>query len=148
MLMVFLSFHVLGSIIVEYRLSYNYGQIFHDFSGNSLSGVNGMTTADTTSDTLPLTVGAYFDGPASQICLPPNDSVTSSFTIPSTFSVIQWVYLIRWHHDFLSIRKHKQSVYFFYIAASSQKLQGSITTSTINSGIMKTGPHVFSLSNI
>ena len=147
MLMVFLSFHVLGSIIVEYRLSYNYGQIFHDFSGNSLSGVNGLTTADTTSDTIATDRGAYFDGLASQICLPPNDSVTSSFTIPSTFSVIQWVYLIDGTTIFYRYGSTSNE-FTFSILASSQKLQGSITTSTISSGIMKTGPHVFSLSNI
>ena len=147
MLMVFLSFHVLGSIIVEYRLSYNYGQVFHDFSGNSLSGVNGISTADTTSDTLATDRGAYFDGATSQILLPPNDSVSTSFTIPSTFSVIQWVYLIG--GATVVYRYGSTSNQFtFYIASASQKLQGSITTSTINSGTMKTGPHVFSLSNI
>ena len=81
----------LATKLVEYRLGYNFGQVFHDFSGNSRDGVNGDSSATTTYDTIPTDRGAYFDGSISQITLPPNDKVTTSISFPTTSTLAVWV---------------------------------------------------------
>ena len=78
--------------LVEYRLGYNYGEVFHDFSGNSRNGVNGASSSTTTYNTIATDRGAYFGSTTSQITLPPNDQVSSAFTLPATFTVASWVY--------------------------------------------------------
>ena len=78
--------------LVEYRLGYNYGEVFHDFSGNCLNGVNGASSSTTTYNTIATDRGAYFGSTTSQITLPPNDQVSSAFTLPATFTVASWVY--------------------------------------------------------
>ena len=81
----------LGAKLVEYRLGYNYGSVFHDFSGNSMSGVNGASSTTATDDTIPTDRGAYFDGSKSQIKLPPNDQVSTSISFPTTSTLAAWV---------------------------------------------------------
>lgn len=77
--------------LVEYRLGYNYGQVFHDFSENSQTGVNGDSSETTDYDTYFTDRGAYFGGDSQRITLPLNDKTSTSLLLPSTFAISFWV---------------------------------------------------------
>ncbi|OMJ94784.1 hypothetical protein SteCoe_1964 [Stentor coeruleus] len=77
--------------LVEYRLGYNYGQIFHDFSENSQTGVNGDSSETSSFDTYFTDRGAYFGGVSQRITLPLNDKTSTSLLLPSTFAISFWV---------------------------------------------------------
>lgn len=83
---------VKSSIIVEYRFSENFGQVFHDYSGNSYHAINGESYSSTAKDTTPTDRGAYFDTSGYNIItLPPNDKFSTQLHLPSTFTIMLWI---------------------------------------------------------
>lgn len=46
--------------LVEYKLWKNYGELFYDYSGNSGTGINGLSTSDSYQNTFFTDRGAYF----------------------------------------------------------------------------------------
>ena len=105
----------LAAKLVEYRLGYNYGQVFHDFSGNSMDGVNGFTSAVEASDTLQTDRGACFPGLLNtQITLPNNDQQSSQLTLSSTFTIAAWLFSYQQHVGTVFYR-YKDSNNYFYL---------------------------------
>lgn len=90
-----LSFLLLasGTRLIEYRFGVNYGEIFHDFSGNSLHAVNGKSSETSESNTIATDRGAYFLGGDTQITLSSNNYVPSFFILGNTFTMAAWVNL-------------------------------------------------------
>lgn len=120
-----------GATIVEYRPSYDYGQVFHDFSEQTLSAVNGDSSIDAINDILYTDRGAYFNGNSDKMKLPPNNNVTSSFTIPSTFSINIW--LMSLASDGLIFHRFGSANNYFYFSRNTDKtLQLHVLTATIN----------------
>ena len=78
--------------LVYYKFGNNYGQVFHDYSLNYLSSVNGASSAVDPADTIATDRGAYFSGGTSRITLPINDQVPTVLFIPATFTVVCWIY--------------------------------------------------------
>ena len=74
--------------LVTYKFGYKFGQIFHDYSLNYQSSVNGMSSAVDSADTVPSDRGAYFYGPTTQVTLPVNDQVSTAFALPGAFTII------------------------------------------------------------
>ena len=79
---------VSGNLIVEYRFSYNYGEVFHDFSENLNLGVNGDDPLGTSHNSLPTDRGAYFNAQSEIIKLPANYNCTTNITLPADFSIV------------------------------------------------------------
>ena len=103
----------LGAKLVEYRLGYNYGEVFHDFSGNSRDGVNGDSSTTTSKDTIATDRGSYFDNGDFQITLPSNDQQSTAFTLPSTFTIAAWV--ITYNSDGMIFYRYKDINNYFYV---------------------------------
>ena len=77
-----------GSKLVEYRFGVNFGQVFYDYSENSLYGINGVSSTTLTSDTLATDRGAYFAEGTEVVTFPPNDKSSINFLLPSQYSII------------------------------------------------------------
>ena len=121
----------LASKLVEYRLAYNYGQVFHDFSGNYRDGVNGLSSSTTTADTIATDRGAGFSSSTNvQITLPSNDQQSSSITLPSTFTIASW---------FLSKSNAGQLFYRYKDANNYFSLSRAYASSTASLRIMIAG---------
>ena len=110
-----------ASKLVEYRLAYNYGQVFHDFSDNSRDGVNGLSSTTTTADTTPTDRGAWFPGGVGytsgniQITLPSNDQQSAPLTLPSTFTIAAW-FISYQTTGGLVFYRYKDSNNYFYLS--------------------------------
>ena len=83
----------LSALVVEYRFGHNFGEVLYDYSGNNRYGVNGESSSTTTKNVKFTDRGAYFDENSSDniITMPPNDIITSSYTLGSTFVVLFWL---------------------------------------------------------
>lgn len=136
-----------GGKIVEYRPSYDYGQVFHDFSEQTLSAVNGGTSLDAIDDTVYTDRGAYFNGGSDQIKLPPNNNATSSFAIPSTFSVIVWYMSVG--SDGVIFHRYGSATNYFYIMRKdgNKSLQLHFLTATIDTTLLVSTTNTFLKSN-
>ena len=137
LLYLFLSF---AAKLVEYRLAYNYGQVFHDFSGNYQDGVNGLSSTTTTADTSATDRGAAFTSSSNiQITLPSNDQQSSAFTLPPTFTIASW-FLSKSNTGQIFYR-YKDANNYFYLsrANSSKKVNLRIVIAGNDSGV-KAGP--------
>lgn len=130
--------HSQGSKIAEYLPSYNYGQVFHDFSENALPSVNGISSLDVVNDILYTDRGSFFNGNSDQMLLPPNNNASLNFVIPPTFSVILW--LMSFPSDGLIFQRYGSSSNYFYFnrKQSAKSLQVCVKTSTINTGVLST----------
>ena len=145
----FLLFYVsVATKLVEYRLAYNYGQVFHDFSGNSRDGVNGLSSATTAGDTVPTDRGASFDSCNNvQITLPSNNQVSSAFTLPPTFTIACWFISREKEAGQMFYRYKDSSNYFIFThveESSTATLQ--IVISGISSGVQTTPTGAFNNS--
>lgn len=120
------AYQSLGGKIVEYRLGYNYGEVFHDFSGNSRDGVNGDSSTTTLKNTIATDRGAYFGQGDYEITLPPNDQQATAFTLPSTFTVAAWI--LSHDEDGMLFYRYKDSNNYFYCRRtdSSNKITGRV----------------------
>lgn len=94
-----------------YHLSYNYGQVFKDLSGEGNHGVNGNLVVVDAADTYPTDRGAYFSS-TTYIKLPPNPKVTTSIPFASPFSFYAWVMPIN-NRGTIFLRYKDSSNYFF-----------------------------------
>ena len=101
-----------ASKLLEYRLGYNYGQVFHDFSGNSRDGVNGVSSTTTSYDTTPTDRGAFLNNGFYQITLPSNDQ-GASFNLPSTFTIATWTN--PFHENGLIFYRYQSLTNYFYL---------------------------------
>ena len=119
--LLFILYFSLAIKIVEYRLAYNYGQVFHDFSDNSRDGVNGISSTTTTADTTPTDRGAWFPGGWGytssnfQITLPSNDQQSAAFTLPSTFTIAAW-FISYQSTGGLVFYRYRDSNNYFYLS--------------------------------
>jgi hypothetical protein len=78
----------LSATIAQYNFGNNFGTVFYDYSSNSNTAVNGMTT------TTPTDRGAYFSWSCTDnIVVPPNTQKTSAIVLGSAFSIAMWVNL-------------------------------------------------------
>lgn len=79
----------------HYYFSENFGQVFHDYSSNDNSAVNGNSSYTIYHDTIPLDRGAYFSNADSSqssiISLPKNEIVPKAFSSYSGLYVALWV---------------------------------------------------------
>ena len=107
--------------LVEYRFYYNYGQVFHDFSENNLPAVNGNSSTTTDFDSMPTDRGAYFQGLNTKIVLPPNNISTIGFGLPSTFSIIMWIFPTE--PTGLLFLRYGPNNYFYIILTGNQMLK-------------------------
>ena len=87
----FLLTCVFAAKLAEYRFGNNFGQVFLDYSGNSQTAINGESVTDTKKDVICTGRGIFINGGDSQVKMPPNTVQTTSFVLPSTWSVIMWV---------------------------------------------------------
>ncbi|OMJ90959.1 hypothetical protein SteCoe_6627 [Stentor coeruleus] len=139
----FMLVKAFGSKLAEYRLGYNFGQIFQDFSYNSQTAVNGLSSADTISDVIFTDRGAYFDGNSAQITLPANDQVSEYFYLPSVFSMSMWVNSEE--VDGLVVYRHKDDNNFFYIERlnSGKKIKFRLVLESLDTGEKKSSGNAF-----
>ena len=112
-----------GSKLVEYRFGVNFGQVFYDYSENSLYGINGVSSTNLTSDTLATDRGAYFVEGTEVVTFPPNDKSSINFLLPSQYSIIFWanIYASTGRTDYLYYSK----------AADGNHVYLTLTSSTI-----------------
>ena len=124
----------LATKIVEYTFGTNYGQVFHDFSGNSRDGVNGASSATSSEDTIATDRGAYFGNGNYQITLPANDQQASAFSLPSTFTIAAWIF--PFNVNGLIFYRYKDSNDYFYLTRTTtgNALVGRIVISGTDSG--------------
>ena len=125
--------------IVEYRFGYNYGQVFHDFSGNGNDAVNGVHSTDSSKDAIATDRGAYLTDGDFQITLPTNDKVSNALVLPSAFTIAAWV-LSLGDKSGNFIYRQKDPTDYFYVkrSDSSEEKKGSCeskSTSMINGRI-------------
>ena len=123
----FLFYFSLAAKLVEYRLGYNYGEVFHDFSGNYRDGVNGLSSTTTTGNTIATDRGALF--PTSnnyQITLPSNDQQSSAFLLPSTFTIAAWYFSFTSVGGKVFYRYKSSSDYFAISHASNTAVVSAI----------------------
>ena len=78
--------------LVTYKFGYNYGQVFHDYSLNYHSAVNGISSAVDSADIVATDRGAFFAGGSNQITLPANDQVSTAFSLPGIFTIVLWIF--------------------------------------------------------
>ncbi|OMJ95283.1 hypothetical protein SteCoe_1340 [Stentor coeruleus] len=130
----FISLKAFGDKLLEYRLGYNFGQVFQDFSYNSHTAVNGLSSTDTMSDVVFTDRGAYFDGNSAQITLPANDQSTNYFYLPSDFSMSMWVNSEA--VDGLIFYRHKDDNNFFYMQRinSGKKIMIRLIINSLDTG--------------
>ena len=136
-----LFFSAFAAKLVEYRLAYNYGQVFHDFSGNLRDGVNGLSSTTTTADTTATDRGASWSSTSNiQITLPSNDQQSSAFTLPSTFTIACW-FISRTNTAGQMFYRYKDANNYFYFTHVSGGTTATfrIVMSGNDSGI-KTSP--------
>ena len=127
----FLFYFSLAAKLVEYRLGYNYGEVFHDFSGNYRDGVNGLSSTTTTANTIGTDRGAFFPGSANnQITLPSNDQQSSAFLLPSTFTIAVW---------FLSYSSVGGAVFYRYKSSSDYFAISHASNTAVVSAIIVIG---------
>ena len=140
--------------LVEYRLAYNYGQVFHDFSGNSMNGVNGLSSTTTTADTTPTDRGAWFPGGSGytsgniQITLPSNDQVSTNLSLPSTFTIACW-FLSYSGTGGLTFYRYKDASNYFYLShtTTNQCVTGRILINGSDSGALNGPTNSFNTRN-
>ena len=116
---VFLPYISLSLTLVEYIPGSNYGQIFRDYSGNSLHAINGDSHTTTSYDTVPTDRGAYFPASGSYITMPPNDLSSLILNPPQLFSVIFWVNPIPIESLLLYVWDSTNWIRFFLTPSSS-----------------------------
>lgn len=140
----FMLLEVFGEKLIEYRLGYNFGQVFQDFSYNSQTAVNGLSSADTISDVVFTDRGAYFDGNSAQVTLPANDQASTYFHLPSDFSISIWVNSES--VDGLIFYRYKDDSNFFYIERinSGKKIQTRLVLGALDTGEKKSSGDAFS----
>ena len=80
--------------VLEYRLSKNFGETFHDYSGNLRDGVNGKAVGEDAQDTTPSDRGAYFSGTQSMIYIPEQDLQGEKIEFSAPYSIIIWANII------------------------------------------------------
>ncbi|OMJ77428.1 hypothetical protein SteCoe_22987 [Stentor coeruleus] len=105
-----------SSVLVEYRFADNFGQVFHDYSGNNYHAVNGDSYLTTSKDTTPTDRGAYFDQVGADIItLPSNDKVSTQLNLPSTFTIMLWANSYDDWDYFILYRKNSDGSNYFYL---------------------------------
>jgi hypothetical protein len=97
-----LCYKVFSNKLVEYKFGINYGQVFFDYSLNGLNAVNGDSSKSNNLDTTATDRGAFFRDNKNIISLPPNDWNTSSFLLPSTFTINIWGYFTTINYIFMT----------------------------------------------
>ena len=107
----------LSALVVEYRFGHNFGEVLYDYSGNNRYGVNGESSSTTTKNVKFTDRGAYFDENSRDniIIMPPNDIITSSYTLGSTFVVLFWMLPLDVSNFYIYNRKNSDGSYRFYI---------------------------------
>ena len=138
-----------SAFIAEYRLGSNYGQIFRDYSNNGRHAVNGESSLTTTYDTLPTDRGAFITNGVNYILFPANDVNSTSFNLPSTFSIILW--LNTKATSGLIFRRYKvgdPTTYMSIQKADRDKLSFRIIYNGVDSGLRTTAGKSASASNI
>lgn len=144
LIMIIISLRILllaqSAFIGEYRLGSNYGQIFRDYSNQGRHAVNGESSLTTTYDTFPTDRGAYISNSVNYILFPGNDVNSTSFNLPSTFSIILW--LNTRGDDGLIFNRYKVSDTTTYMslrrAASNSNLTFRINYNSVDSGLKST----------
>lgn len=151
MLILGLNILVKSSILVDYRFADNFGQVFHDYSGNSYHAVNGDSSSTTNFDTLPIDRGAYFHVSGSSfITLPPNDKVSTQLHLPSIFTIMLWVNSYDDFDYYAVYRKRSDEVYYFYMKRidSSNIFACRIKSGTYSQSETKSPDDAFRSSNL
>lgn len=128
------------SNVLEYKFGYNFGQVFHDYSGNDNHAVNGESSLTTLYDTIPTDRGAHFPSGDSRILLPPNNRNPDQLLLPASFTLISWTlltssspYFIYRYLDtthFLYIRRNSASGYMIFRAVQGTMDTGEQTGNT------------------
>ena len=115
-----LIYTTISSTVVEYRFGHNFGQIYHDYSDNGRDGVNGQSSSTTTKDAKNTDRGAFFgDNRDSLVTVPPNDIVTSGFSLGSTFVVLLWILPFDDYSFYIFYRKNSDNSEYFAIQRNS-----------------------------
>jgi hypothetical protein len=93
---------VYSAKIAEYEFGINFGQAFYDYSGNGNYGVNGVSYAVDSYDAFLTDRGIYLPAlsTACGVSLPSNDFVSKRLALPSTFSLISWVFIESSNQDY------------------------------------------------
>ena len=130
MILMCLLSQIYATLIVEYRLWYNFGQVINDYSGNGLHAVYGTSYSDTVNDPVPTPKGAYFYT-GNTITIPQNDLIPVGMRLFNPFSLVFWMF-----------NPSSNSGMFFYrygVTDSSEYIQCSIAnTNQVSVAIQQT----------
>lgn len=80
-----------GNVLVEYRLGYNFGQVFHDYSGHGNDGINGDSIGSAVNDAFITDRGIYLSDLTSYIKSPYNEKVPININLSTAFCFSLWV---------------------------------------------------------
>ena len=80
--------------LLEFRLSKNFGETFHDYTDNHRQGINGYKIGRDKQDTLPSDRGAYFRDSQSVIVIPDSDLNGQKIEFFAPYSIVIWTNLI------------------------------------------------------
>ena len=148
-LLYFLIYSSFASKLVEYRFGYNYGQVFHDFSGNFRDGVNGVDSTTTTSDTTVTDRGVLFlSTSTSRITLPINDQQATALVLPSTFTIAAWFMSFSGTGGTIFYRYKDANNYFSVIHNTTNQVANVlILIGGVSSGTITGGNYSFDVRN-
>jgi hypothetical protein len=137
-----------NSIMMEYRFANNFGQVFYDYSGNGYHAVNGESSLDTINDTFPTDRGAYFGYLVqNQIKLPPNNLVSSYYSINQSFSASLWVLVGDFYNSVIFLRYSGSNTIKIKRDASNSSLWIRRIDSTDDTTLYLCGPNSFPACN-
>lgn len=146
--MIFLLISIsLATKIVEYRFGYNFGEVFHDFSGNGRDAVNGDSSTTLTSNTISTDRGAYFGTGSYKITLPLNDQVQSSFVLPNSFLIASWIFGFDAYGTLYSRYKDSANQFYVNLNDAFDKYVGRVIIQAIDTGELMTSAYGFTISN-
>ena len=120
--------------LVTYKFGYNYGQVFHDYSSNFQSAVNGISSAVDSADTVATDRGAFFAGGSNQITLPTNDKVSTAFSLPGIFTIVLWIFPEALGSTIFTRYLSPSSYIYMRIDSSNTNLIGRIILNNQDSG--------------
>lgn len=125
---------LVSSRFIEYHFYENFGQVFHDYSGNFNHAVNGNSYLTNDFDTLPTDRGAYFDEDETFISLPSNDLVSNEISLSNQFSLSFWVLLKDKESVIISTNNAEHVFFYLKINESSGIIEFRIKTLGFDSG--------------